>query len=431
MNRCVFALIIGAVWTVLATNEAPAQQTIGVHCRVKPVRTNALDFPSKHAWDLFISLNHPAIDRKIARGEPDCSLPIGTPGTTAVWETWRNAETEVYLEKGAEPPDWNDNSLPDAPPATVPQFSISSTEMKALAAKERMQFLSFHDFGTRTIKPKFSPEDGVFKGEGGFGETRMNRWTYDFIKRNCLWSKEGQQRYAGAVLAGKKGPISFPVDSIEVKAAWLDFLAHGIPEKDQKKYYTAEYKGRKYGLTSLHIITKDIPNWFWATFHHVDAPKNPFETKDTYGRPSDLNGTVWENYVLGGTQIDFVTPEGKPKILSDHYIEFNFQRSSCITCHATATVSADGSRGPSQPMALCILNGSIPEIGLTAEICRRLVGEHLFRPGEAKLWEELGTPRASWFEKNGKLFYLQTDFVWSIPFRAKNEASPPPKRCLW
>lgn len=400
------------------------------HCKVELRRADAVDFPSRHAWNLFVKLNHPAMNETISRGTPDCSKPIGTPGTTSVWETWRNAETgsEVYQDDGSEPPDWQDISLPDEAPGSVPtDEGITASDLAGLPASLRRMQLSFHDFGSSVVRPQFSPGDGVFNNRGGFGETRMNRSTYEFIKQNCLWSRDGQQRYAEAISEGKKPPISFPSDSMEVKAAWLDFEKEGIPEAKWSSYYTAEYDDKKYGLTSFHIITKDIPNWFWATFHHIDAPENEFETEDKFGRPKDLDGTVWENYVLGGTQIDFVTPTGKPTILSDHYVEFGFQRSSCITCHATATISSDGSAGPIQEMALCILS---PDI-LGADACKAFVGEDLFVAGSNKLIMEHGTPLARWYEVDAKQVHFQTDFLWSLPFRARGETSPPPDRCKW
>ena len=411
------------LYLALCIGGAAHAQTSTNHCQVSPNRSDSVDFPSRHAWHLFIALNHPAVDESIERGQPDCTRPIGAPGSTALWETWRNAASEVFLSNGAEPPEWSDNSLPDENPGSVPEMAVAVASMET---PQRQALLSFHDSRSRIVRPQFSPGDGVFTGSGGFGETRMNRATYEFVKRNCLWSQEGLMRYAQAVIDGKKPPLVFPVDSIEVKAAWLDFEEAGIPTDQQDRYYTAEFGDKKYGLTSLHILTKDIPNWFWATFHHVDAPDNAFETPDDFGRPPLLDGTVWENYVLGGTQIDFVTPTGRPTILSDHYVEFGFQRSSCITCHATATISPDGSEGPNQPMSLCLLSPDI--IG---EPCKQMIGEHLFKPGTLELWHERGAPFAEWFEQNGSPFHLQTDFVWSIPFRARSESSPPPSRCIW
>ena len=34
-----------------------------------------------------------------------------------------------------------------------------------------------------------------------------------------------------------------------------------------------------FGLTALHITTKDLPNWLWATFEHVDNPARPGNEK--------------------------------------------------------------------------------------------------------------------------------------------------------
>src|SRR4051812_1663612 len=78
-------------------------------------REDAMNFPSRHAWNLFMNVNHPAKDMKEGRGLPDLSKPIGAPGTTTVWETWRQATPEVFLENGAKPPAW-DTLTPGRPP---------------------------------------------------------------------------------------------------------------------------------------------------------------------------------------------------------------------------------------------------------------------------------------------------------------------------
>jgi hypothetical protein len=179
---------------------------------------------------------------------------------------------------------------------------------------------------------------------------------------------------------------------------WLRFAdTNGDSELDKKnksKYYVAkDATGAEYGLTSLHVLTKDTPNWFWANFHHVDNPTTPFEVKDTYGRPASLKGTVWDNYVLGGTQTDFVNAIGQPIALADWFIEFKFPASSCMNCHSQANASPDGSVGPTQ-----------------------IIG--------------VGVPDPSVYMKDGHQYYLPTDFVWSMPFRARDERSAPPKRCV-
>lgn len=414
------AITIALVAFAACHSSGPGGQAkVDGFCAEAPVRTEALDNPSKHAWDLFLALNHPAKDKTVARGEPDCSRRIGTPGTTVVWETWRNAGSEVFLDKGAEPPEWQDTSLPDEKPGVVPQPDTSDKS-----------FISFHNFSNRVaLGPGFSP-DGIFDDRIGIGETRMNKATYDFIRKECLFSDEGQKRYAQAVFDGKKLPIKFPVESIEVKAAWLDFEREKIPPEKQGTYYTAEYKGKKYGLVTLHITTKDTPNWFWASFRHKDTPENPFEGTDTYGQPKVLAGTVWENYRLGGTQIDFTSPTGGATILSDHHLEFRFQRSSCITCHATAAISPIGRIPDAQFLALCSITPGFPDLQITPAFCKEKIGEDAFKPGTDELRFERGVPNPHWFEKDGKPYYLQTDFVYSIK-RAKSEAAPPPSRCIW
>lgn len=383
---------------IIVDSGAATAESIN-HCRTSPQRVDALDFPSRHAWNLFMVLNHPSADKTIARGSPDCAKPFGAPGTTSVWETWRLARTEVFLRDGSEPPQWTDLSLPTGTGGVgqTPEetFHVARNEPRVAG-----------DSARPSIQIDTGPNQGVFTDSGGIGETHMNKVTYEFIKQNCLWSSDGLRRYAKAFVDGKKPLLVFPADSIEVKAVWLEFTPQAIGEGKPRRYYTAREGDKLYGLTTLHVLTKDVPNWFWATFHHKDAPANPFELFDTHGQPAQLKGTVWENYVLGGTQTDFVTSTGKASILSDHYIEFGFQKSSCITCHATAHGSPDGTVGPTQPMALALL--------------RDKTGD-----------DERGPPFPSWYLKDGKPFFMQTDFVYSIPFRARREMAAPPSRCLW
>jgi hypothetical protein len=392
------------------------------------------------------------MDETTARGVADCTRPLGSPGSTAVWETWRNAGSEVFLSNGAEPPEWQDNSLPDEKPGQVPGQTIAAAARRpggtssglrnpartagnvAISNAEALDrdLMFIHGRRPPAGGPSimFAP-DGIFNGQGGFGETRMNRTTYDFIRDNCLFSVQGLQRYSAAIAAGRRAPISFPVESIEVKAAWIDLARENIPQDRWRTYYSAMYQGRHYGLAALHIITKDLPNWFWASFHHVDNPTNPYEGTDSYGPPAALRNTVWENYRLGGTQADFITPTGAPTILSDHYVEFGFQRSSCITCHATAAMSPTGPMPSGLQRSLCALNGAVPGLNLDAARCRRFIGSDAYRPGTDVLVSERGAPDPHWFEdSNGRPYYLQTDFVYAIPARAQNEQQPPPARCI-
>lgn len=330
-----------------------------------------MNFPSRHAWNLFLLLNHPAKDPKIARGQPDLTKAFGTPGTTSVWETWRLTGTEVCLDKGAVPPeDFNDNSLLGSPvTGKVPE------PPKAMLLQKLQSNGFLFDRKRTVLKPLFDVNGGVFHGEGGFGESRMNKALYDFVWQNRLYNLAGLNEFAA-----KAVPLSVPVDSMEVKAGWIELTPDLLKSGADKRYYTAELNGKKYGLSSLHIITKDIPDWFWCTFHQKESPNTGQETPDNYGPPPQLKGTVWENYKLGGVQTDFVTTTGHPTLLSDPYIEKGFEKSSCMTCHARASINAQGQALSVQP--------------------------------------DVGAPHPDDFSQNGKSVF-QTDFIYSLPTRAK------------
>ncbi len=167
----------------------------------------------------------------------------------------------------------------------------------------------------------------------------MNRATFDFIVDNELWYVEGQQ-----VMFDTGTPIAFPEESKEIKAQW-----RLIDQDAADRYHTATFinddgEDELWGLTSLHITTKDVPNWFWATWEHADNTdlEAIVPSVDTHGLPDQLVGTKWENYVLRGSQVDFVDSTGRPTILANSQIEDGFQEtSSCITCHASGNWSSD------------------------------------------------------------------------------------------
>jgi hypothetical protein len=338
--------------------------------QVELKRDEAMDAPNKHAWDLFLLLNHPAADPVKGRGLPDLSKKIGAPGSVTVWETWRLARTEVFLTDDKKPPNWDDLTLPGSPtdPANhgkVPEPNKPDLLKAPVAARQGPHVL-------------FDPPDGIFQGHGGFGETRMNRAAYEFILREHLYSAAGAMDYAKAFLAKQKPAVTFPPDAIEIKVAWRELTPAEMTSGADKNFYVASLAGKTYGLVTLHIITKEVPNWFWATFHHVSNPASGKEIPDTFGRPAALNGTVWQNYVLGGVQTEFITTTGTKILLSDAFLEKGFESSSCITCHANATIGPPGGSGP------------LP-LNFNATL-----------------------PKASDF---GGL--AQSDFVWSIPFRMK------------
>ena len=164
------------------------------------------------------------------------------------------------------------------------------------------------------------------------------------------------------------------------------------------------------------ITTKDIPNWFWATFEHVDNPSREgaegWQTptvdsaSDFRGFPSGLGieNSRWQYYRLRGTQVDFVDSFGNPTILANSQIESGFQvTSSCITCHARAAI---GPRIPDSPGAnrLSIFKSELPQNQSPSIV----IGNSGVLP------EELFVSRTFNDNITGELKYLQLDFVWSL-----------------
>lgn len=322
-----------------------------------PQDTSAAMFDTdKYAWRVFVAMNWPADTAKRA---PDPNKTFGADGP-ATWETWRsvnnNAPDTMFPPNGADPGEWLSPGTPVA--------SHDSRSFEAVPRQQRMfaaqqALISGRGLSTPP-SPAFEAEAAEFSGN----EVRMNRAAYEFVRVNKLYNVEGQMAAAGTGIPS----LAFPPSAKIVKAQW-----RAISEADKPRYHWAEVttpsgQKRVWGLTALHITTKDTPNWFWATFEHIDnktprpasegIPPNegwilpsvdraacPAPPHNCDGAPKGfgLEGTKWANYRLRGVQLDFVTSMGVPTILANSQIERGFQRrSSCITCHADAVINSSG-----------------------------------------------------------------------------------------
>lgn len=312
---------IGLAAVILAAGLSVAIPALA-QTALPPNTADAMNAPHKHAWDLFLALNHPA-DTSQVRGTADLTKKIGDPGIV-VWETWKLARTEVFLDPATQPEAWETAAVDAAKIVDPPKSAVLFSELLRGAGGTGVQL----DPGEPT------------------NETRMNKATFDFIRDNDLYSIEGQEEFMQAKLAlGER--LSFPVEAIEAKGSWRKFTPAEETPAISGRYYThRDETGVLWGLATLHILTKEVPNWFWTSFRQVDGPVPAFPQPDPVGRPAVLAGTVWENYELSGVQTEFVDATGRPIILSDPIIEGGFERSSCMSCHAHAAIgtSVDGVR---------------------------------------------------------------------------------------
>jgi hypothetical protein len=318
---------------------------------------SAANSPDEYAWKLFVALNWPA---DVARKTANPAANFGAEGP-AVWETWKNARGEVFRPDGKDPGEWLDQQV------------VAARVLTDFDTRPLQQIARDRQFGRPQLE--FDPAAALRQ----INETRLNKEAYEFVRGKTLYNLDGQN----ALFKAGELTITFPLPAKEVKAQW-----RLITESEKSRYHWATMRMPDnttaiFGLTALHITTKDLPNWFWATFEHVDNPTRPgneawgLESRDRFACPTapyncnqapkgiGLQGTRWENYRLRGTQTDFVD--------------------------SRATVGPDG-------------DDRLP----------------IFRPDQQSF---NGPPDPAWFvtkDASGKTTsrYTQLDFVWSL-FRAQ------------
>jgi hypothetical protein len=202
-------------------------------------------------------------------------------------------------------------------------------------------------------------------------EVRENGATEDYIAGTFLWNRFGQQQ-----AALNRDNIQFPAASVEIKADWIQLSSIGLDCANLPLGFTdtihVEFiNGHCFGLAGMHVISKLIDKWIWATFEPQNLITNPARCQvlgctDAFGsRPVTTHGEftqlsptlermmdaanlapVWKNYRLDGVQTDYLAP----KLLGNSIIEGEnagvpLTQSSCISCHAASAVKNDGTDG--------------------------------------------------------------------------------------
>ncbi len=329
---------------------------------------NAINNPDLYAWQLFVALNWPGNDKTC---RADRKKALGDSGFTT-WQMWRSRE-KTFLPNAEKPKNW----------------------FRGCAEGQ---------FITAPVGDYSTVEDD---------EVRLNRATYHYIRQNKLYSLDQQERLVSEGVTDLK----FPTGSKEIKANWVR-----ITEDNKDRYHWIEVERDGvidlYGLSALHISSKDQPNWFWSTFEHIDNEHywpniypeafrgwHEVPSVDRHACPEDnlacnkipenmgLEGTKWQYFRLRGSQTDWVDKRGNPTVVTNSQIEgiFDQKTMSCLTCHALAV---KGGSGPAMPIAP--VTGTVNDQG--------------FPHGY------LGTPAPELFRdsNNDPIPYLGLDYVWVL-----------------
>ncbi len=207
-------------------------------------------------------------------------------------------------------------------------------------------------------------------------EVRENGATEDYIAGTTFWNRAAQ-----AAAATDAVDVQFPQPSVEIKADWIELSTlgpqgHGLdcnnlPPGFTQSIHVETVDGTCFALAGMHLISKLLDKWIWATFEPQNAITNPYRCQvlgcnDPFGsKPAASNGAKtqltqrlqalmkaanlapeWSNYRLDAVQTDF----HRPKLLGNSIIEgenvgMKLTQASCISCHAVSSVKSDGTDG--------------------------------------------------------------------------------------
>ncbi len=202
-------------------------------------------------------------------------------------------------------------------------------------------------------------------------EVRLDGATADYIAGDSLWNRTGQ-----AMTAAFSEEIAFPAPAVEVKADWIELSSIGLNCKSLPAGFTSSIhvetvNGNCFALAGMHLISKLLNKWVWATFEPQNLTTNPnrcvvLGCADLFGsNPAVTHGAntrltnrlaalmyaanlapEWLNYRLDGVQTGFF----KPELLGNSIIEGEnaavpLTQASCITCHSVSSVKSDGTDG--------------------------------------------------------------------------------------
>jgi hypothetical protein len=410
------ACLAMATLTFVFCERASAQDVDNGDFKIDPGL--ALTKPDEFNWSLLVGISKKA--------PPNLQFPAGANTTNnAVWETWADDQfTFPRQPDPANPPKWEDRNKPLAPqPITQLQLRL-----KALR------------------RERAGPQPEAIIPGGGGEVVFRNKSSFDFIVKHNLFYQEGlaaafkQGVNPGGFPSGVT--LQFDLAAVELKAVY-QLLGGALTKENCHWNYAAD--GKAYGLVALHIMSKQIPNWTWATWewsgNTPDQPNgNPGRSdwygsrdsfgaiyKDASGAPTHFqapaadqgkpypSGSVtaelikmfkdagfseewqqeWSNYRLKGSQIDFTDSTGAAVLVGNSVTENGFvQTSSCMTCHGNAGVDSTGAPNPS--------------IGFTLD------GQSRNGPLDPAWFYDLNNFDPAQQFGRYKVIYYPIDFIWAI-----------------
>ena len=382
MTKSLSVLIAGLVLSALGSTAALAQNTVAV---AVPAQAGSVDGTNENSdafiWRLFTEqIAAPAF----------ASMP-----KPVKFETWASDQDTF-----SNSPHWPDPNEPkQLHPSVLQMTKFPQITFLGEIGEARVQSRAGSAL-TSMAGPTGSPIDvqclappgagvGGFPGNGTPApcvaeETKRNFAQFNYIVTNHLNNNAGR-----AAAFANSFKVEMPPEALAVKGDWIPvrMLLKWVPQLGdinniERLYYTTnitnDFDVVEYALVSLHVSSRQNPNWVWGTFEHEMNPgrcdyigcfdsfgaetpailpnKTTFNTQ--YGacakteplkalmRKANLS-QVWENYCLKSTEVDFTAPDGTPYVLGNSVIEGivgdgTVAASSCIACHSYASFGPTG-----------------------------------------------------------------------------------------
>lgn len=365
--------------------------------RAQTVPNPAMTAPDEFAWQMFMQVNASA------------------GGDNALFETWAS-DTDTF-------------KMTPAFPTTPSPLALHPPVVQNLG-RQALQRAGH-------LLPALPP--GILKSVSE--ESRRNQSSFDFIVKNNLYKVSGLRAAFGTT-------ITFPTDAIEIKANWVPIddsfyksFNNRFNKDNVKTFFHVNTASDKtmYALVAMHIITKQVPNWTWATFESEFNPGrcDVMGCNDKFGAPAPVPPNkvagqtyppcvatsalaamfgkahldpAFTHYCLKGSQTDFTDNSGLAIRLGNSVTEDDFvPQSSCMTCHGRAAFNKSGQ------------DASPSGAGFDSN------GAPLGPIQPSWYWTSTGKPPI--YEGMPGLTRVATpvDFVWSIAFCAVDDTVNPPK----
>ncbi len=291
------------------------------------IRNPAMTCPDMFSWKLFTEVvsqefwKNWAADQQTWPGEPYAMCPTGYSSTTCCAPDsldnpgYDNAENPAlhcpyfpgdHRAAGATPP------LPRAQPLSKAHVTQFEDNLRRVTPEE----IDAIDPG-RVIRQSMA--EFVFR----------NKPMFDYVFDHDLYNADGLAKvfaenarvmrqdapFHSANAGGASARIDFPVDAVMIKSNWISAAraeALGIRNDPDNPFITMTvesavtdnnaqiFEPGEHWLVSFHVSSKDIPNWVWLTFEHINNPGRCDYTgcNDSYGfaSPDDVPEGAADNF---------------------------------------------------------------------------------------------------------------------------------------